>query len=655
MRHWYLQQYPTPLSSACPTGQVALDTPPSAMVRPRNRAILLLAALLICASQLAMTNTTEAQQARIAIDRAPHHVGIPATIEVTAEGFGTDKAPSCTPPDTPPGLTLKSLGQRPSSRSVRIQINGRLQRSESSYTFLYIALADSPGTFEIGPFSLIQGKQTAKTRPLTMQFQDIALDPNMRVAIKAPPGPYYVGQRVPITVEWWYAGNIDELSYENLSIRSPLFDMFRFEDTSPRKGTRLPLETSAGKIAVNADVDERLLNGRRFLVVSARRTMRIDQAVSGAAIPVHATAQIVTRWQRDFFGGRIPAGYRPIRTKGKPVDIHVEPLPLDDAPPGFAGAVGHGFSITAEADRSVVQVGDPITVTLTVRGDTDMNHIILPPLKTHSVRPGTGIVPSKFRLSDESPSGTVIEEGRAKRFKITLRPRDASISQIPPLLFSWFDPTTKSFETTQCDPIALKVTDARMIGAEDVVGQQPVQDAPDGHHPPLDNGADGPPRGQEMIDVPSVKRPHDLSGADLSICKDQPLLLTDHAQRYGGVKIRTTIYIGSILFLLMAAWLRHRNQLDPHLLKTRKMVREQLRHITHADRLPKQEAADKIASALRLIAPLAASTERDDIDRVVAECDVMSYARGDDGQSGFDRDMHDRAMKIARKIAVEAT
>ena len=133
------------------------------------------------------------------------------------------------------------------------------------------------------------------------------------------------------------------------------------------------------------------------------------------------------------------------------------------------------------------------------------------------------------------------------------------------------------------------------------------------------------------------------------------MLLTDHAQRYGGVKIRTTIYIGSILFLLMAAWLRHRNQLDPHLLKTRKMVREQLRHITHADRLPKQEAADKIASALRLIAPLAASTERDDIDRVVAECDVMSYARGDDGQSGFDRDMHDRAMKIARKIAVEAT
>lgn len=649
----HLRQKPKPLVSACPTGHTNPGISSSTWGQTCNWIISLLTVVLICATHWAMPNTAYGQQARIAIDRGPHHVGIPMTIEITAEGFRAGTTPSCTPPEPPPGLVLKSLGQRPSSRSFSIQINGRVQRSENSYTFLYIALADSAGTFKIGPFSVEQGKETKKTQPLTVHFNEVVLDPNMHVGIEMPPSPYYIGQRIPITVEWWYAGDFDELSYETLSIRSPLFDMFRFEDTPQRTGNQLPLETNDGKIAVNADVAERTRNGRKFLVVSAQRTMHIDQNVSGTAIPVHATAQIVTRWQRDFFGGRSPAGYRPIRAEGNPIDIHVASLPLDDAPPGFAGAVGHGFSIAAKADRSVVQVGDPITITLTVRGDTDMNHVSLPPLTTQPTRPGTGIAPSKFRISDESPAGTVIDEGRAKRFEITLRPQDTSISQIPPLLFSWFNPTTKSFETTQCDPIALQVTNAQLIGAEDVVIQEQVGSDPDGHSRPLDKGVEGLKQGSKMIEVPFDEQFHDLSGTDLSIHKNIPSLLTHNAKKYGGARVCVGIYTGSVLLLLLATWLRRRDQLDPHLVKTRKMVRAQLRHITHASRLPNQDAAGQIASALRLLSPLASGTERNEIDRIVAQCDVLVYARNDDGQSGIDRDMHDRAIQMARKVVLE--
>ena len=64
----------------------------------------------------------------------------------------------------------------------------------------------------------------------------------------------------------------------------------------------------------------------------------------------------------------------------------------DKAPPSFAGAVGRGFSLEAAADRSVVQLGDPITLTLTIRGDGNLGNVALPALEGEH-----GFSPERFR------------------------------------------------------------------------------------------------------------------------------------------------------------------------------------------------------------------------------------------------------------------
>lgn len=592
-----------------------------------------------------LTTPAHGQQAQLAIDREPYHAGIPVAIEVTAKGFAGNATPVCQPPTLPPGLAIKSLGQRKNA-GFTIQINGRVQSSASAYTFVYTVVSETAGTYTLDPFTLTQGNATAKTQPVPLQFRDVPADPNMRVAIEMPPGPFYVGQRVPITVQWWYAGDLESLSYKHLSIRSPLFDLFTFEDTPPRKGTQLPLETEKETILVNAEVAERTLDGRKFVVVSAPRTMYVDRQVPTAPQPVRATARVVTQWQREIFGGRRAAAYRPIRAEGKPVSLQVEPLSLADAPPGFAGAVGHGFSIAAEADRSVVQVGDPITVTLTVRGDANLDHVSLPALDTGEAQPGTGIDPTQFRAS-ETAAGTVLDEGRAKRFAITLRPLHTGINQIPPLLFAWFDPTSKQFETTQCDPIALQVTTAQMVGAEDVFA-------------PLDSGTAQPTATQRgRTPQPDRQAPgnsrHDLAGADLSIEKEEAILLADHANSLGGRPLRIAIYGGSALLIIFAAWSRRRHRRDPRHVASRKLIRSQVQVISKAATMPRQEAAGLVADALRRLAPLTDATLRHDLDRVVAECDVMAYARGDTGPDDFDPTTHDRAMQIGHRISAEAS
>ena len=589
----------------------------------------------------------DARQARVRASDPPYFVGLPVQIEVVAEGFTTDSPPVCSPPIPPPGVTLRFVGQSANS-SVRIRINNRVQESSSSHTFIFVALAEKPGLVELGPFTVAQDQADTTTAALNLDFREVGINPDMRIVVETPPGPFYVGQRVPITIQWWYAGDIKSLHYEALSIRSPLFDLFTFEDTPPRDGNRLPLETEAGRIAINAEVTEQAFNGRKFLVVSAKRTMQIDRVVDGPPIPLHATALVITRWQRGFFGSS-PAAFRPIRTEGKPVKITITPLPLDKAPPGFGGAVGHGFSISAEADRSVVQEGDPIKVTVTVRGDANMQHISLPPLDTEAAQPGTGISPQDFRFLETLPAGEVFAEGQAKRFEITLEPLDISITQIPPLLFAWFDPATRRFESAKSDPIALSVTAAKMIGVTDVVRQESSSS-----ETPEQATAQADPQPAELSTAPPAREGRiDLSGADLSICKDPPTLLAHDDDRFGGTKVLVIVYGGSLLSVAIALWRRRKSRLDPRVVAMRKVARDQVRCIRRAARLPRQEAARQIAAALRRLAPMTQAGHRADIDRLVAACDVLAYARGEEDAPAFDQDMHANAMKIAHKVTVE--
>jgi len=151
--------------------------------------------------------------------------------------------------------------------------------------------------------------------------------------------------------------------------------------------------------------------------------------------------------------------------------VEVEVASLDPAamPPGFSGAIGR-FSISATATPLELRVGDPLTLELAVKpapGSVSLEQVGAPDLTRQEA------LARDFVVVDEKPIGEVA--GGEKRFRYALRPKRAGV-QIPALRFPYFDPQAEKYVDAATEPIALKVTEAVALGAQDVVGAPRAND-----------------------------------------------------------------------------------------------------------------------------------------------------------------------------------
>ena len=615
-----------------------------------------------------MSQPALAQRASVGVQEGPHFPLEPVLVQVTTEGFDTDPIPTCEPGAAPPGFTISSTGS-PGVESRVISINNRVTKFVR-FKFSFLVMADKAGTYRVPSFTMTQGKAVVKTKTFELNFENIAADPNMRVSLVLPSGPVFPGQRVPIEVEWWYAGDVNAINKEvrRLQVRVPMFDRFNFIDEPlTRSDTPMPVVTAKGELHLKAAVATRKLDGRSFTVLSAKRQWVVDKPGEHKIAAPSVTVEKVTRWGRDFFGNRVPTSTRRLRAVGQPQKLLIQPLPLDQAPASFAGAVGRGFSIDVKADRSVLRVDDPIVLTITLRGDGNLSNAGLPTLAATTGGPaavGYGLDAQRFRLPAAEIPGTLSEDKMSKVFKATVRVLEESVTELGPIAYSWFDPDKKKFQTAHSDPIALRVLPTKTVGASQVVragGKDDGNGRTDNSTTTIgaaavtgggaDNGRMAPAnRGQSQR--------LDLTGAELAITTDPARLLMDESKRFGGRPVLITIYGASILLIGFAWWRRRAAQIDPELLRRRSIISKQLATIARASNLPRHDAAAHIAAALRQIVAHAIGesnrAERSQIDRLLAECDVLAFTPNADSNQRIDATLHERALQVVSAIAKQA-
>jgi len=147
----------------------------------------------------------------------------------------------------------------------------------------------------------------------------------------------------------------------------------------------------------------------------------------------------------------------------------VRPLPIAGRPASFVNAIGRGFSIEVDASRTVVSVGDPIELTLRLRGDGPLAGLSLPPLDGPE-----GLPAQWFGVPGGGVAGRVDAGANVKLFSVTIRVKSDEAREIPPIAFSWFDPEAREYHTTRSQPIALSVESAELVGAGEVVAAEPA-------------------------------------------------------------------------------------------------------------------------------------------------------------------------------------
>ena len=410
---------------------------------------------LLCAS------TATAQDVQVQSSRGPHYVGDPITIQVVASGFEEEPTPNVETPKLEAG-SLRFAGVSPSvSNSISI-VNGKITRSkEVRFVYQYELLATRAGRVTVPAFSVSQGGTSRETRPFAFDVKRVPTTGMVELSLDLPKGPIFVGQKVPVGIEL----RIDreaERDLLSLTTSVPLFDVpsLRFVDTPRDADNALEIRTANGTLQLPADAREERVGGRVVLVLRAERTMIAQSPDPVRADPARAVITRGTRFRRDLFGQRQAASVERL-SEGEQVSLEVVEVPRDGRPPSFAGAVGQGFTLEVSADRSVVQLGEPIVLHFTLRGDGDLSTAGLPPFDSAGFFDA-----DQFRLPEDPPAGLVDERG--KHFEASLRVLDANVREVPALEYSWFDAKSRRFETTRTRPIALSVGAAQIIGADDV-------------------------------------------------------------------------------------------------------------------------------------------------------------------------------------------
>ena len=153
----------------------------------------------------------------------------------------------------------------------------------------------------------------------------------------------------------------------------------------------------------------------------------------------------------DEFSGRGGQKY-PVERSTDSVKLKIKPLPESDKPDNFAGTVGR-FTMDVLAKPTEVNVGDPITLSINIRGKGNIQTIGEPVLA-----PGDE---KDFKIYPAETDTTITDRGDGikgeKLFSKVVEPQHEDIDMIPAISFSYFDPELEKYMTITHNPIPIVV------------------------------------------------------------------------------------------------------------------------------------------------------------------------------------------------------
>lgn len=143
----------------------------------------------------------------------------------------------------------------------------------------------------------------------------------------------------------------------------------------------------------------------------------------------------------DFFGRQET---RPIVLDCNKLQINVRAVPMSGRPDSFTGGVGL-FDFNVEVGPKAVKAGEPITVKMQIRGKGNLSQIMPPKIEESHA----------FKLYDARTVAT--GNPNEVRFEQVLIPKSDSVTNIPPISFSYFNTQTTDFRTITQGPFPISV------------------------------------------------------------------------------------------------------------------------------------------------------------------------------------------------------
>jgi hypothetical protein len=422
--------------------------------------------LLVLAILLALAVNSFARGGDVVFRAAPREgfVGVPAVLQLEIRD-----ASDFTPPELPTvdGLEIALGAGQHKSTNVTI-INGKAKQSTTQ--LLEIEFTPTrEGRFTVPAFEVVVDGATFTSKPFTLVAKPSDTGDILLAEIAADPPNPYVGQPTKLTLRIWFKPFRDptknvELDGGNmwslLDIERTEWGPFRNAITQMERRRQRPTDR------------DRMKGDVTYTVFEIEDTWTPTQAGTAdfSAVEIKGSWPTGVQIVRNFFGQNQAqlSGTRPVMAKANAGELTVRPLPSEGRPQSFAGAVGD-FTVTATARPTDVAVGDPITIVYTVKAQ-GRDPRSLGSLETLQAPPFASLpnLTKDFRIPSDQLGGTVRD--REKTFTQTFRPLNESITAVPPLPFSFFDPEAGTYREILTEAIPITVRAAERMNLSQIVG-----------------------------------------------------------------------------------------------------------------------------------------------------------------------------------------
>ncbi len=361
-----------------------------------------------------------------------------------------------------PSLPAFNVYSRQAAQST---INGK-----TTLSFKYLMMPRFVGNTTIGPVTFNYGGKTYQTKSIPIRiYKTVASVPaaparqTQKSTPAAPEGeldqlpplerelgtrayahvgePYfmvaavsnktpYLNEPFTLAVRFYYSQPFYDAPYQNPTVSNLLLE---------------ELPASQGQQTLQNTIYRYEEKRYRLTPVSAGKAH-----IGPAQVTYHAGSLNGSLFDR-FFGG---SAVSPAQTaSSKAMNITVKNIPAAGKPNSFYGAVGSGYTLSAQLDRAQTQAGDAVTLSATVQGpgnlktSGDLTFPQITGLTAYAAAPQAGYLPGSTAKS-------------YKTFKTVLVPTASGTYTIAPVAWSYFDPQTHTYKTLYTRPLTLEVSPA---------------------------------------------------------------------------------------------------------------------------------------------------------------------------------------------------
>lgn len=341
-----------------------------------------------------------------------------------------------------PDLSAFDVYSGPNQSSSMQYVNGAVSQSIS---FSFIIAARKEGKFTIPPASISVNGNKIESNELVIEVGKGNTQSNQSAQSSNPNSPQnagdelfarasvnktkaYLGEQITVTLKIYTRLNLRGFQ----DIKFPTYDGFWSQDMPQNGQIQLSTENVDG-VAYNVAEMK-----RSFIFAQRAGTLEISPMEVECVVRERVSNRPQTIFDQFFGNG----GYRDVvyKTKSKPVKIEIMPLPEQNKPVNYNGAVGT-FSFKAQVNKEKIKANDAINLTIAVSGQGNLKLLNTPVIN----------FPEGFETYDPKVTENIGVNANgvsgSKNFDFLVIPRNEGDFEIKDIGFSYFDPAKKTYIT----------------------------------------------------------------------------------------------------------------------------------------------------------------------------------------------------------------